>query len=155
VSAHRRATILVTWCALSLAPAVAAQPTTIIPVQDLAFGTVEPFLATVVSPTDAGARAEVRVRGRGSFIAQFTLPSALDGPGGATFPLSFGPADAIMRAGGSQTVFDPTQPFPYSVGTSGNPNRDFFLGGTAGPAPGAPNGAYSAVITLTIIQAGA
>jgi hypothetical protein len=126
---------------------------TVNPQSDLKFGTVEPSLPAVVSPTDASSRAAFRVQGDGSYVAQFVLPSVLTGPTGATFPLSFGPGDAMLQIGGTRITFDPNQPLPFTA----NPRqpRRFFLGGTAGPGPGVPTGVYTAVITLTIAQAGA
>ena len=154
MSAHRVAGIIAAWCALSLAPACASAQVTIQPQKDLDFGQIEPSVANIVAPTDNRGRAVFRVRATGSYIAQFTLPGSLVGVTGASLPLSFGPGDAIARSGNTQIVFDPTMPFPF-VGAGGNRNWIFWLGGTAGPGPGVPIGTYTAIITLTIIQAGA
>ncbi len=107
-----------------------------------------------VLPTDASRRADFLLFSRGSYLAQFTLPTELKSTGGGSVPLSFGPGDGITQRRSTRTLFDPTQPFPFSSSRF-FPARRFFLGGTAGPVVGAPAGSYTAVITLLIIQAGA
>jgi hypothetical protein len=153
MSALRVTGLLVTWCALTLVPASAVAQLTVAPQKDLEFGTVEPSIGAIVAPTEANRRAAFRVQGDGSYIAQFVLPSVLTGPTGATFPLSFSPGDAMLQIGGTRITFDPHQPLPFTADPR-QPRR-FFLGGRAGPGPGVPVGTYTAVITLTIVQAGA
>jgi hypothetical protein len=153
MGAHRVTAVFVTWCALALVPARVCAQLTVNPQKDLDFGTVQTDVANVVSPDDAGRRAVFRVQGDGSYIAQFILPSVLTGPTGATFPISFGPGDAILQIGGTRLTFDPNQPLPFTA-TPRQPRR-FLLGGTVGPGPVVPIGVYTAVITLTIVQAGA
>lgn len=141
------------WCALTLVPAPACSQVELLPVQDLAFGLLQPGIPEVVLPTDAARRAHVNVTGQGDWIVTFTLPTALTSVEGVTLPLVFGPTDGYAGRNNSFTLFDPNQPFTFR----GQRNRPFsiYLGGTADPAVNQASGTYSATIIIFIAQAGA
>jgi hypothetical protein len=141
------------WCALTLVPAPASSQVELLPVQDLAFGQLQPGIPEVVLPTDAARRAHVNVTGQGDWIATFTLPAELTSSEGATLPLVFGPTDGYAGRNNSFTLFDPNQPFTFR----GQRNRPYsiYLGGTADPAINQASGTYSATIIIFIAQAGA
>lgn len=123
-------------------------------IRDLQFGTVFPGIPANVQPTDPiqsghfyfstpslGTRVRVR----------FTLPSQLNGPGGATMSISFGGGDAMIQgtAAASQPVFfNPQSNQNFLMVTSRDAN--VWLGGTVSPAVGQAAGGYAAPVVLTV-----
>ena len=147
------------WYTVALTAAVAmpltgqGRPLTVTGAQSLSFGTLLPGVPAVVSRTDAARSGQFAIQGPHGTQAQlnFTLPSVLSGPGGATLPVVFGGGDAGYSDSqniGSQVGFDPRQGFVITFGQQGR--GSVFLGGTARPAPTQRAGSYTATITLNM-----
>ena len=122
--------------------------------QQLSFGNLIPGVTSRVLRTDParGGRLDLRGQNNGTVLLQFTLPSSLTGPTGASMPLAFGGGDAGFAADrdiASQTAFDPRTLFLATLGRRGQ--SAVFLGGTAQPGAGQRPGIYSATITLTVV----
>jgi hypothetical protein len=138
--------------ALAAAP-LAAQTLQVRGQRPLTFGVVLPGVPRVVLRTDPANSGEYDIRYRrfSVLLLQFTLPTSLTGPGGATMPLSFGTDDAGFAPGGaigSQIGFDPNA---GGVGVLPNNGRaSVFLGGTAQPLTGQAPGAYTGTVVLTV-----
>lgn len=125
--------------------------------QPLAFGELLAGIASTVAPTDPLNAARIRISGQGGadVLVSFLLPTALNGPGGATVPLMFGAGAAGYSPSediGAQVSFDPSLPNVFGLPQNGR--GALFLGGTAMPPAQAPAGAYMATITLTISYVG-
>lgn len=121
--------------------------------QALRFGIMLPGRSAVALRTDPATAAAFDITGQGTRQLQiaFTLPGAMSGPGGATIPLAFGPADAGFsrdRSIASQVSFDPR--VPYLAQLRGG-RGSVFLGGTATPSANQPSGNYTATLTITVI----
>jgi hypothetical protein len=154
-----RAALVAIALALVGPAALVAQgrPLRVTGVRDLQFGTVIPGLPAQILRTDAANSGQYSLTGDKNTAVQlqFTLPTAMNGPSGATMPLSFGASDAGFSPSEtvtSQVGFDPRVPF---VGTLSNNGRAaVFLGGQALPAGGQQSGTYTATITLTVSYVG-
>jgi hypothetical protein len=81
---------------------------------------------------------------------RFTLPNRLDGPAGATLPISFANNDAIHVGTGPGSV--PATSNPKATRNIQLTGDDLlvFIGGTVSPAGNQPQGNYAGTITLTI-----
>jgi hypothetical protein len=143
---------LLTALALLVAAQPAAAQVIVSRVRDLNFGAVIRGIATHVGPDDPVKSGGFQLTtANGSKVrVQFTLPSLLNGPAGATMPISFNATDAIASgvAPPSQpTSFDPGVAQTFTVVTT--PTL-IFIGGTVTPAAGQALGTYTNTITLTI-----
>ena len=143
---------LLTALALLAAAQPAAAQITVSRVRDLNFGPVIRGIATHVGPSDPVKSGEFQfTTANGSKVrVQFTLPSLLNGPAGATMPITFNATDAIASgvAPPSQpTSFDPRVAQTFTVVRT--PTL-IFIGGTVTPAAGQALGTYTNTITLTI-----
>ena len=123
-------------------------------IRALVFGTVIPGVATAVPPSDPVNSGELQIKsavGRTVLIV-FTLPTSLNGPAGATMPISFGASDGVTVGASTNNVpfpFDPRLPFLFTP-ISSPPRLNVFLGGKVTPATNQPAGAYSNTITMTV-----
>ena len=148
-----RSSILIALALMSgLARALSAQAT-VSPLRTLTFGPVIQGIPKHILPTDAIRSGEFQ------FIAPltsniriaFTLPNHLNGPAGATMPISFGTTDGVAQgtAPTSQpATFNPNVSNQYQLVTS---NRILvFIGGTVSPITTQRTGSYTATITMTI-----
>ena len=138
---------------LSIAPPAAAQ-LTVQGVRDLDFGVVLQGVPASVLPTDPtksgqfyfltpGIGSRVRIR--------FTLPTRLNGPGGATMPIGFRSNDALIRGTAPSSVpifFDPNGPRNFRMSSS--PDANVWLGGQVTPAPTQAVGTYTATVVMTV-----
>lgn len=137
------------------ATATVLDPITVAFVQDLAFGEVIPGFPLTVAPADANA-GQFQISGGSTAEVDLdfgTLITALDGPGAATLPITFGAADAGF--GATAATVDGT--FDPNVGTTANlvtGNLFVFLGGTVTPGAVQTPGAYSGDVTLTVTYTG-
>ena len=140
-------------CALLTAAPPAAAQITVAGLRNLAFGPVIRGIASQVSPNDAVKS------GRFQFITaignrvrvQFTLPTRLNGPAGATLPITFGTTDAIAVGSAPSSVpvtFNPNTTQTFNIVTSTTIN--VFIGGRVTPAAGQALGSYTNTITLTV-----
>jgi hypothetical protein len=123
---------------------------TVVGVQNLDFGSVIPGVPTTVAPTDAVRAGQFRISG--VFIrnvtVSFVLPTVMNGPLGATMPITFANTD-----GGYSTFLQGNTPFnphtPYNETVVFN--ATIVLGGRVNPTPTQRGGAYSANIVITVI----
>jgi hypothetical protein len=140
-------------CALLVTASAATAQVAASGVRNLAFGVVVGGIATHVLPSDAVKSGQFQVQSsNGTRVRlQFTLPNRLNGPAGATMPLSFGATDAMLsgNAGNNNLVtFNPSN--PQSVQVVPSSPIIVFLGGTVSPPANQAFGAYANTITLTI-----
>jgi hypothetical protein len=122
--------------------------------RSLTFGTLLPGIPQPISRTDPLRSGQFDVTGRRFSTVQFTLslPAVMNGPAGATLPLSFGSNDAgysVSQSVAAQVGFDPRGPFLATLSSNGR--GSVFLGGTAQPTPSQRPGSYSATVTLTVV----
>lgn len=129
---------------------VALRAQTVVGVQNLSFGNVIPGVPTVVAPTDAVRAGQFRISGviLRNVTISFTLPTVMNGPLGATMPISFANTD-----GGFSTLFQGNTPFnpntPYNETVVFN--ATIVLGGRVNPSPTQRGGSYTANIVMTVI----
>jgi hypothetical protein len=144
--------LLTVLALLAAAPPVAAQ-VTVSRIRDLNFGPVIRGIATRVPPSDPVKSGEFQfTTAIGSRVrVQFTLPNRLNGPAGATLPISFGATDAIATGTAPSSIpvtFDPRVAQTFIIVTS--TRILVFIGGTVTPAAAQALGTYTNTITLTI-----
>jgi hypothetical protein len=123
-------------------------------VRPLDFQTLVAGVPKHVARTDPVWSGEFRFT-TGSLITQVTLdvPSRLNGPGGASIPLSFSSSDAGYSPTGN--INNQTQTFSPNGETitlwlTGRRTASIFVGGTATPSAVQAPGNYSAPITLEV-----
>jgi hypothetical protein len=121
--------------------------------QTLAFGGVMPGIPRHISPSDPirSGRFEFQAAIGNRVRIRFTLPNRLNGPAGATMPISFGNADAIIQgqaSGSIATTFNPRS--RHTTTLTGGSTFNVWIGGTVTPSAGQALGAYSNTITMTI-----
>jgi len=138
--------------ALAVGPAV-AQSVTVRGVRGLGFGTVLPGVPSHTLRTDPVNSGQFELRGPPPklVILTFTLPTVLNGPLGATMPISFATNDAgysVTNAIGSQVAFNPNLPF---LRVLGNNRVGVFLGGTVSPILSQRAGGYTGTVVLSVV----
>ena len=138
---------------LGVALLQAQRPITVQGVRSLTFGAVLPGVPLAISRTDAVNSGQYNLTGQNNHQVQltFTLPNVMNGPAGATMPITFAGNDAgysSSQAIGSQVAFDPKQAFLATL--NGNGRGSVFIGATARPAPTQRAGSYTATLTLTV-----
>ncbi len=135
-------------------PRTAAAQTMVQGVRDLDFGVVIQGVAKQVLPSDPinSGQFYFRTPGIGSRVrVQFTLPAQLNGPAGATMPITFGATDAIAKGTAASSIpvtFDPRATASFTMTTSADAN--VWLGGRVTPAAAQRVGSYTNTVTLTI-----
>jgi hypothetical protein len=140
-------------CALLAMASPATAQVTASGVRDLAFGTVIRGIATHVLPNDAvkSGRFQIQSTNGTRVRLQFTLPNRLNGPSGATMPISFGATDGVLsgNAGNNNLlIFNPSTSQTVQVVPS--TPIVVFLGGTVSPPANQAFGSYANTITLTV-----
>lgn len=133
--------------------AAQGKPLTVTGIRALNFGTVIPGIPQVVLRTDAvnSGQLDMKYPNRANVEIDFTLPTVMVGPAGATLPLSFGGSDAgysSTQSIGSQVGFDPTQPFFTQLPNNGR--ASVFIGGRASPSASQRAGSYTATLTVSV-----
>jgi hypothetical protein len=158
--------------------AVGASATVVFPpltgtgVRGLQFGGMLPSAGPVTVLPSSAVAGEWRltgVRGRKSLDIAFTLPTALQGPGGATLPVSFnGNFAALCEVDdatqvcqtASYVAWNPvTTPVFRDTPERYRPGRprfsddsySIYIGGVVTPAPAQVAGSYTGVVGITII----
>jgi hypothetical protein len=144
---------LVTLAVLTATGRPAAAQITVTPVRDLAFGPVIAGVPTHIGPSHPVRSGQWRVTSLPllRMRLRFTLPNRLNGPAGATLPISFSNNDGIYvgTAGGSvPTSFNPKA--TTNISGSINTTTLVFIGGTVSPTGKQPEGNYAGTITLTV-----
>jgi hypothetical protein len=121
-------------------------------IRDLNFGPVVRGIATHVDPSDPVKSGEFTFTTANGSKArvQFTLPSQLNGPGGATMPISFNATDAVVSGASSPVQLNSFDPRVAQTFTIVRQPALIFIGGTVTPAAGQALGTYTNTITLTI-----
>jgi hypothetical protein len=145
--------LLAALALLAAAARPAAAQVTVSRIRDLDFGPVIRGIATHVGPSDPVKSGEFQFTAAiGSRVrVRFTLPNRLNGPAGATMPISFGTTDAIATGTAPSSVpvtFNPNVAQTFNIVTS--TVILVFIGGTVTPAGGQALGTYTNTITLTI-----
>lgn len=139
--------------ALLAASRPASAQITVTRVRDLAFGPVIVGVPTRIPPSHPVRSGQYRLTAplltRVRF--RFTLPNQLNGPTGATMPISFGATDGIAVGTASNSVpvtFDPRVQQTFQIVTS--TTIFVFIGGTVSPAGTQRQGNYTGTITFTV-----
>ena len=151
---------------------ILAAPLSGVGTRALQFGTIVPGTTTVTVLPRSRAGGEYRIAGvknRKSIDISFTLPTALNGPGGATIPLSFNGNYAglceIDDATGncdlaSYFTWNPiTTPSFHDTPTRYKPGRkvysydgyQLYMGGVATPSATQQQGHYSGTIAVLLV----
>lgn len=154
--AHRIISRIVVWCALVAAPIPASAQLSVYPLQGLTFGTIPAGSPAVVDAADVARRAELDIRGNGTYTLNVILPNRMTSVQGAQFPLSFRNTDGIIYMPRLRLSyrFDPTTPTSLWI-PFWESGVSIYLGGTAVPATSQPPGVYTATITVQVINSGA
>jgi hypothetical protein len=145
---------LVAGVALAVAAAAPARAQVLASaVQGIAFAAMLPGVPKPVSRTDGAAGGRFNLQGPKDtqVLLQFSLPTSMSGPGGATLPVTFGSGDAgysPQQNINNQTGFDPRTPQMVEISSSGR--GSVFLGATARPGPAQQPGAYTGTLILTV-----
>jgi len=118
---------------------------------DLDFGVVLAGTMATVQPWDAtAAEWDVQMPRNASGFVSFSLPAALTS-GASSLPLSFGASSAVWSNGNQPqngTTFDPRT----GIGvTPSRQNMAVWLGGAVAPPVNQRAGAYTGVVTLTVV----
>jgi hypothetical protein len=139
--------------ALVVAGRPAAAQISVTPIRDLAFGPVIVGIPTHTPPSHPVRSGQFRLTAplltRVRF--RFTLPNRLNGPAGATLPISFSNNDGIAVGTGPTSVpvvFNPRATQVFQIVTSTTIN--VFIGGTVSPAGNQRQGNYIGTITFTV-----
>lgn len=152
--AIRPSLLFATAAALLAAPRTATAQTVVSGIRDLNFGTVIQGVATQVAPTDPVKSGQFyfRTPAIGSRVRiQFTLPTRLNGPAGATMPITFQTTDGFIQGTATTSVgvtFNPNATSTFNMVTSADAN--VWLGGRVTPAVNQTVGAYSNTIIMTV-----
>lgn len=123
-------------------------------VRDLNFGTVIQGIASPVAPADPVKSGQFyfRTPGVGTRVRiQFTLPTVLNGPTGATMPIAFRNNDAIAQGTAPASVrvtFNPNGAAVFTMTTSADAN--VWLGGRVSPAANQRVGGYTNTVVMTV-----
>jgi hypothetical protein len=126
-------------------------------VRDLAFGAVPAGITTTVLPTDPVRSGQWTITAQVGNQVQIklTLPNRLNGPSGATMPVSFTTGDVFVQENSTGSLPDYFNPGGAKVFRFSNGSQAFVrLGGRVTPAVGQRTGAYanSALITVTFLN---
>jgi hypothetical protein len=150
---------------------ILASPLTAIGTRALRFGVIVPGTATVTVLPGTAAGGEFRIAGvknRKSVDISFTLPTQLNGPAGASIPLSFNgnfaglcevDTSGACEAASFVTWNPVTTPSFRDQPTRYKPGRKVFafdsyqvyLGGTASPSATQRQGTYTASIGVLLV----
>lgn len=123
-------------------------------VRDLNFGTVIQGIGSTVAPADPVRSGQFyfRTPGIGTRVRiQFTLPTVLNGPTGATMPIAFGNTDAIAQGTAPTSVrvtFNPNGARTFTMTSSADAN--VWLGGRVTPAANQRVGGYTNTVVMTV-----
>ncbi|CAA9295829.1 MAG: hypothetical protein AVDCRST_MAG68-271 [uncultured Gemmatimonadetes bacterium] len=141
-------------------------------VRGLQFGRVIPSAGSVTVRPSSALAGEWRLtsmRGRKWVDITFILPAALQGPGGATLPLSFnGNFAALCEIDDATQICQTASYFEWNPVTTptyrdtperykpGRPrysddSYSIYIGGIATPAPAQPAGQYTGAVGITIV----
>ncbi|MFI5208998.1 MAG: DUF4402 domain-containing protein [Gemmatimonadales bacterium] len=119
----------------------------------LAFGGVMRGVAKHILPGDPirSGQFEFRATLNNTVQITFTLPNRLNGPAGATMPVSFSTTDGNLKGQGPTSlliVFNPNVANTWNLVSSNTFN--VWIGGTVNPGGAQAFGAYSNTISMTV-----
>ncbi len=148
-----RLTRLLAVAALLFAARPVAAQVSVTPIRPLAFGPVIVGVPTTIGPSHPTRSGQFRLVTTllANVRFRFTLPNRLNGPSGATMPITFGNSDAIAIGQGPTSVpvtFDPKVQQTFQIVSS--TTIFVFIGGRVTPAANQRQGAYTATITFTV-----
>jgi len=137
-------------CALLAAATPAAAQVTVSGIRNLAFGNIVRGVAVHVLPSDAVKSGQFRfVTAIGNVVRlSFTLPTRLNGPSGATLPISFNSTDAFAVGAAAPVTFNPNNAQTFTIVSSNTIN--VYIGGTVTPSASQTFGSYTNTIILTV-----
>ena len=141
------AVVLLAW------PTMVKAQLQVLGIRNLAFGAVIPGVTSTVPPSDAvkSGQFEIQAAQGTRLRLDFTLPTQLTAPGGATMPINFQNNDALLIETGPGAVPQNQNPKSMKPYTMNYGNRLLlFLGGQVLPAGGQTTGNYSAGVILTV-----
>ena len=148
-----RKTLLVLVLLLGGSAGALSAQLTVVGLRNLAFGPVIQGIPSAVAPNDPikSGQFEFIVPIGSRVRIQFTLPTRLNGPAGATMNIQFRNNDAIALGQGPTSVpvtFNPHAAQTFNIVSS---NRIWvFLGGRVTPAATQATGNYQNTVTLTV-----
>jgi len=122
-------------------------------IRNLSFGLVIPGVMTTVAPSDPvrSGQYEIQAALGTRLRLDFTLPTQLTGPSGASMPLNFQNNDALLIETGPGAVSQNQNPKSMKPYTMLYGNRLLlFLGGSVTPAANQATGAYANTVSLTV-----
>lgn len=128
--------------------------TTVVPLQQLTFGTLVPGVAEVVTVNDVARRAMTALSGTSAVDVTFLLPAALESPDGESIPLRFGTSDGGLMSSAVSPVIPIDPHESRRVVLAPDHATHLILGGVALPARGQRPGHYSARVIILISQPG-
>jgi len=145
-----RLSLLAAGCAVLATATPAAAQVTVSGIRNLAFGPVIRGVAVHVLPSDAVKSGQFRfVTAIGNVVRlTFTLPNRLNGPSGATMPISFNTTDAFAIGAAAPVTFNPNAAQTFTIASSTTIN--VFIGGTVSPSAAQTFGSYTNTITFTV-----
>ena len=147
-----RFALLVALGALLAGGTPAVAQITVAPVRDLAFGPVIVGVPTTIPPSHPVRSGQFQVTAPLLTRVRFrlTLPARLDGPAGASLPITFANGDAIRIGTAPNTAPTVFNPKGAEVFVVASPTIHVFIGGTVSPAGNQPQGDYTGTIILTV-----
>jgi len=120
--------------------------------RDLRFGSVALGVTTAVTPADPTRSGQFTITGSAGMRVQIrlTLPNRLNGPSGASMPISFRAGDAFIQetvTGSVADYFNPgaTKVFRFTTGNQ----AVIRLGGSVSPGAAQVPGAYANTVLAT------
>ena len=146
-----------TWLLAAAALAILSRPAdaqiSVTAIRPLAFGPVIVGVPTSIAPSHPVRSGQFRLVAplNRNVRFRFTLPNRLNGPSGATMPISFGNSDAIALGQGPTSVpvaFDPKVQQTFQIVSS--TTIFVFIGGRVTPAGNQRQGNYTGTITFTV-----
>jgi hypothetical protein len=152
-----RAALLVVLVSLVGAGRLAAQELSVTgKPPGLTFGVVLPGVPVTIEPSDArSGRFDITGPAFATIEITFSFPMALDGPDGASMPVSFGSMSAgysVSGSIGSQVLFDPRVPIRFNLSEFGRGTG--FVGGILSPSRTQAPGPYGASLSVTVAVIG-
>lgn len=128
--------------------------TTVVPLQQLTFGTLIPGVPEVVTVNDVARRAMIALSGTNAVDVTFLLPAALESAAGDLIPLRFGPGDGGLMSSAVSPALPINPHDSRRVVLAPDHAMHLLLGGVALPAPGQRPGHYAARVVILISQPG-
>jgi spore coat protein U-like protein len=145
-----RSPAVILLCLLVAQPAAAQ--VSLAGARDLRFGAIALGITSAVTPADPTRSGQFTLTGQAGMRVQIrlTLPNRLNGPSGATMPISFQGSDAFIQetvTGSVANYFNPGATLVFRF-TTGN-QAIIRLGGRVAPGAAQVPGAYANTVLAT------